>query len=268
MIVPIEVDKEKVLLYMDAILHDQLTKVVRPAVRKRDFDYVLVVDGQEGSGKSVFAFQIGKILDTNLSLSNICFTPLEFIKTIQQAKPHSCVIFDESFTGLSSRSSLSEMNQLIVTLMMEMRQKNLFVILVMPTCFMLDKYAIMHRAKGLFHVYMMRGRRGFWNFYNKKKMKKLYLKGKKFYEYDVEKPRIFGRFRDQYTINEQEYREKKMKSLKGKKRRTKAEAYKEQRDMLFFIMVKELGKNMAETSRLCKKWGYPIDRSVIFLESL
>jgi len=262
-VIPVEVDKEKMSLYMDGTLHKQLIENVRPSVRKKDFDYVFVVDGSEGGGKSVMAFQIAKILDPDLTLDNIAFTPQDFIKAIKRAKPYTCIVFDESFTGLSSRSSLSEMNRIIVSLMMEMRQKNLFVILVMPTFFMLDKYAVMHRAKGLFHVYIRKGKRGYWNFYNQQKMKMLWLKGKKYFEYHMVKPRIFGRFRDQYTINEQNYREKKMKSLTAKRRNTRAEVYKEQRDTLFFVMVKGLKMNMAEVSRACKKWGYSIDRSTI-----
>lgn len=262
-VLTIEVDGKEKSLYMDGQLHHQLIKVVRPAVRKKDFDYVLAIDGEEGSGKSVFAMQIAKILDSSFNLSQLCFTPQEFIKKVVRAKAHQCIVFDEAFTGLSSRSSLSEMNQLLVTLMMEMRQKNLFIILVMPSFFMFDKYAVLHRAKGLFHVYLRKGRRGVWKFYNKRRMKLLYLKGKKYFDYTVEKQRMFGRFADQYTVNEEEYRERKKESLNKKQRKTRADVYKEQRDTLFYILVKGLRKSKADISRLCKKYGYVIDRRTI-----
>lgn len=262
-VVNVKVGEEALALYMDGQLHEQLTKSVVPAVQKKDFDYVFVIDGPEGSGKSVLGFQIAKILDPNFNLNNICFTPQEFIKVVTTSKPHSCIVFDEAFTGLSSRSSLSEMNQLLVTLMMEMRQRNLFIILIMPSFFMLDKYAVLHRAKGLFHVYLRNGKRGYWNFYNQSRMKKLYIEGKRYYEYYSQRPRIFGVFRNQYTINEEAYREKKGSALKGKKRKTRAEAYKEQRDISLWIMYKELGLTQTNIAKTCGKWGFKIAQNTI-----
>ena len=178
-LVPINVDNQNIPLYMDGGLYNQLNDNVKPAVQKEDFDFVMIVDGEEGAGESVLAFQIAKILDPNFNMDNICFTADDFINAITKAKKNQCIVFDEGFTGLSSRASLSEINNLVISMMMEMRQKNLFVIIVMPSVFMLDKYAVFHRAKGLFHVYMRSGRRGFWRFFNKRARKYLYLLGKK-----------------------------------------------------------------------------------------
>ena len=216
------------------------------------------------SGKSVLGFQIAKVLDPGFSNKQVAFTANEFMKLVIKAKKHQCIIFDESFTGLSSRSSLSEINQLMVSLMMEMRQKNLFVILIMPTFFMLDKYCILHRAKGLFHVYMRKGKRGFWNFYNRKRMKLLYLKGKKFYDYNPVKYIICGRFYEQYMVDEDEYRSMKTKSLNSKRRRTRAEAYKLQRDLLLYGLYSDfLRKNKSRVARFADKWGIGLKRVAI-----
>lgn len=253
-LVGINVEGKKVPLYMDGRLYKALTKQVIPSVRKKDFDYVIIVDGEEGSGKSVFAQQLGKILDPELNLSNICFTAEEFINAVTKANKNQCIIFDEAFTGLSSRSSLSEVNNLVVSLMMEMRQKNLFIILVMPTLFMLDKYAVLQRAKGLFHVYMRKGTRGFWRFFGKRGIKFLYLNGKKQYDYSTTPHKTFGRFKDQYTINESKYRVKKGKAFGKKKRKTKSDTYKEQRDILIYAFMKEMNKPAREMSRLLPKY--------------
>lgn len=254
--------KEKPL-YMDNGLHYQLTEKVYPSVKKKDFDWFVVVDGQEGAGKSVFAFQIAKTLHPNFTHENIAFTANDFIKLVVKAKKNECIVFDEAFTGLSSRTSLSEVNNILVSLMMEMRQKNLFIILVMPSFFMLDKYCVLHRAKGLFHVYTTQGRRGYWHFYSKKGMKYLYLTGKKFYEYTGSKPIMFGKFQDQYTINEVKYKTEKKKALHKKKRETKSAIHKFQRDILLWIIMKDYRKTQQETSDLCRKYGFKIDRSNI-----
>jgi len=235
-------------------LYNQLDKYVKPAVQKEDFDFVMVVDGEEGSGKSVFAFQIAKVLNPNFNLSNICFNADDFINAVTKAKKNDCIVFDEAFTGLSSRASLSEINNLVIALMMEMRQKNLFIIIVMPSVFMLDKYAVFHRAKGLFHVYMINGRRGHWRFFNRKATKYLYLNGKKFYEYEGSEHTSFGVFRKQYTIEEQQYRRKKAAVFKKKRRATRAETYKDQRDVLLYALMKELGKSQREMARFLGKY--------------
>jgi len=54
-------------------LHYQLTEKVYPSVKKKDFDWFVVVDGQMSS-KSVFAFQIAKTLHPNFTHENIAFT--------------------------------------------------------------------------------------------------------------------------------------------------------------------------------------------------
>jgi len=259
------VNGEEKPLYIDGGLYEQLTKNVKPSVQKKDWDWFVIIDGQEGAGKSVFSFQVAKILDPEFTHEQIAFNANDFINLIVKAKKNQCIVFDEAFTGLSSRTSLSEINNILVSLMMEMRQKNLFIILVMPSFFMLDKYAVLHRAKGLFHVYMDNGRRGFWNFYNVKRMKYLYLKGKKFYEYQHAKPIIFGRFQDQYMIDKAPYIETKRKSLHHKRRKTKGEIYKTQRDTLFYILAKKLSKTQKEVSQLCTEEGYKIDQQSISL---
>jgi len=250
-------------VYMDDGLHKQLVDKVKPSVEKKDRDWFCIVDGEEGSGKSVFAMQLAKVLDPEFTHEQIAFNAPEFIRLVMKAKKFQCILLDEAYSGLSSRAALSEMNNLMVALMMEMRQKNLFIIIVMPTFFMLDKYVALHRAKGLFHIFMRDGNRGYWHFFDKQKTKYLYLAGKKFYEYDSQKPRIFGRFFDQYVVNEQKYREVKHNALHKKSRGTKAEVYKDQRDTLIWLVRQEFHISQQKIADLCKKWGFHIGRKHI-----
>ena len=95
---------------------------------------------------------------------------------------------------------------------MQMRQKNLFVIVIMPIIFEFNKYAVLSRARCLIHTYENHGRMGYWVGYNKKDLKNLYLLGKKTYAYKV-KSRFIGRFYGKYVVNEEEYRKKKSDAL-------------------------------------------------------
>jgi len=259
----IEVDGEKKTLYMDDMLNSQLDKKVIPNVHKKDSDGVYIIDGEERSGKSVFAMQLAKKLDPNFNLSRVCFDAEEFTKAVIKAKKGQCIIYDEAFTGLSSRGSLSEVNRLLVSLMMEMGQKNLFIIIVMPTFFLLDKYVAIWRARGLFHIYTKKGKRGFWLFFNRKTKKLLYLLGKKLYDYSKPKSNFRGRFYDQYVINEKEYRAKKGGAMNRKSRVTKAVKFMNQRNNLFWMLYDRFKINQTKIAKLCKEYDIIIERRMV-----
>jgi len=260
-VLEIEVDGVKKPMYMDNKLYREISTKIHQKIHKKDFDWVWVVDGTEGSGKSTIAMQVAKILDPNFDLSRVCMTPEEFTKAILKAKKGQCVVYDEAFTGLSSRASLTEINRLLVSLMMEMRQKNLFVIIVMPTFFLLDRYVALFRARGLFHVYLKNGKRGQWVYFNNKKKKLLYLKGKKLFSYGEPRSLFRGRFMDQYTVNEAEYRKKKKDALEQKSRTTKAATFKAHRDSLVYMIYKKYNMTQKEMAKLFKEYGWDVARN-------
>ncbi len=215
------------------------------------------------SGKSVLAMQIARVLDPRFSLDNIVFSPDDFMKAIVNARKHSCIVFDEAFVGLSSKASLSKMNKMLVSLMMEMRERNLFVIMVMPSFFMLEKYAVLHRSRALFHVRLKGDKRGYWDYYNRSRMKQLYLKGKKYFDYLPVQRLFFGKFKETYTVNEKKYRAKKREALRSKTKPTKINVFKEQRDILFYILIHDLKKGQSATVRLCKARGLKIGQATL-----
>lgn len=252
--------------YMDGKLNEAFDKKVINSVHKKDKDRVIIVDGHEGSGKSTFACQLAKKLYPKFSVKNICFNPDEFVKSISEAEKYACILYDEAFTGISSRASLSEVNRMIVSLMMEMRQKNLFVIIVLPTFFLLDKYVALWRARDLFHVYERNGERGFWVYYNRQKKKILYLKGKKEYDYAGIKSNFRGRFTKGYVIDEEEYLKKKELALKNRdinRKDSRYDKYMNQRNTLLYIMNKELKMSQEEISNLCKQHKVGLKRAGI-----
>lgn len=252
-IIPYILDGEEKQFYMDNKLSMQIDKKVIPKVLKKDNDGVYIIDGEERAGKSVFAMQLAKKFDPTFCIERTCFSPTEFTKAVINATKGQAVVFDEAFTGLSSRGSLTEVNKLLVSLMMEMGQKNLFIIIVMPTFFLLDKYVALWRAQGLFHVYNRKGKRGYWLFFNKKNKKKLYLMGRKTYDYSFPRCHFRGRFLDRYTINEQQYREKKRDALNKKSRSTRVAHYMTQRDAMIGIMSKDFNLSQEEISNLLNK---------------
>ncbi len=204
--------KETLSYHVDTKMQSFLNKKVKDRIQKKDKDYVLIIDGYEGSGKSTLAQQMGKFVDPTLNLSRICMTTEEFKQAIINADKNQCVIYDEAVTGMTAGDSISKVGKLLKSMMMQMRQKNLFVIVIIPTVFELNKYSVLSRARSLFHTYEKKERMGYWVGYNKKDLRKLYLLGKKTYSYKV-KSRFIGRFYGKYTVNEEQYRKKKEEAL-------------------------------------------------------
>ena len=227
--------------YMDGILKENLDKV-KDAI-KNDWDMVFLYDGSEGSGKSVKAMQDAYYCDPTLTLNQIVFTPSEFKKAILKAKKYQSVVYDEAYTGLSARATMSMINRTLVSMLAEIRQKNLFVFVVMPTFFDLDKYVALWRSRALIHVYTKGFTRGFFQFYNATRKKDLYINGKKYYSYHKPECNFYGRFTNHNSdllkqfemgINEKEYKAKKRTSLIAREEKAQQiELKREMEDALF-----------------------------------
>ena len=258
---------EKPIKYhMDDVVKKNIDEKIRPALNKDDKDFLICIDGMEGSGKSTLAFQLGKYIDPSLSLSRIVFSAEDFRQAIFKAKKGEVVIFDEAFTGLSSRASLSGINRALVSLMMQMRQKNLCIILVLPTFFLLDKYAALWRAKVLFHVYENKGVRGYFRIYSKTKKKLLYLYGKKDYSYPRNihtklKGRFYGKFALGDAEYEQKYRDLKAKALEATEKNPMTSIqikYREQRDLMMYLLRENTTLSYEQLSTLLADYDFII----------
>lgn len=195
----------------------------------KDWDMIFLGDGGEGTGKSVFIQQAAKYCDPTLTLDRITFTPREFREAVMNAKPYQAVVYDEAFTGLNSRATMSIINRAIVSMLAEIRQKNLFIFVVMPTFFDLEKYVALWRSRGLFHIYTGDNfERGFVAFYNIDRKKDLYIQGKKFYSYHLPRPNFVARFSNHYTVDKDAYKLKKLHSLSDREKKAVADDLRRQ----------------------------------------
>lgn len=218
---------------MDGYLYQNLNSA-KDVIRK-DWDMIFVVDGPEGCGKSVFTQQCAKFVYPDFNINNVVFTPSELRKRIMEAKPYEAIVYDEAYTGMSSRATMSLINRTLISMLAEIRQRNLFIFVVMPCFFDLDKYVALWRSRALIHVYTGQNfQRGFFAFYNVDRKKDLYIKGKKYYSYSQPKPNFIGRFTNHYTVNEKEYRKKKKNSLIDREKKKEEQSkYQEIQDAMF-----------------------------------
>jgi len=241
---PSKVKIGKHYFYMDGYLKSNLDLVKK--IIKKDWDMIFLVDGAEGSGKSVMTMQMAYYCDPTLTLDRIAFTPNEFREAILKAEKFQAVIYDEAYSGLSSRAAMSLINRTLIKMLAEIRQKNLYVFVVMPSFFDVDKYVALWRSRALIHVYLGKSfERGYFALFNVDRKKEMYIKGKKFYGYATTMPNFRGRFTNYYTVDEVGYRDKKKKALIG--RETKGEKEEGKRKM-FVYMFEQLYSSKIDSS--------------------
>lgn len=232
--------------YLKGIL-DESKKAIR-----KDMDLIFLIDGGERMGKSTLAQQCAYYMDPTIDLSRICFTPDEFRKAIIAAEPYTAVIYDEAYTGLNSRGTMSVINRALVSMLAEIGQKNLIIFVVMPTFFDLDKYVAIWRSRVLLHVFTGQDfERGYFAAYNETTKKYLYIEGKKFYEYKGRvKPNFFGRFPNKYTVDEQAYRQKKKDSLSGRAKQQEEAAKRREVEAELLERVMRLGDKVTHKVKM------------------
>lgn len=154
--------------YFDATLQanvDGIKKIVRT-----DQDFLLVVCGYEGSGKSTVADEIALEIDPGFSAKNINFTTDEFNMNLESYKKYSAVVLDEGAVALFSRNAMSRESREMVRTMTTIRSNNLIIIICIPTIMVLDSYIKAHRIRAMVRV-VGRGR---YAFYSRKKCQQIH----------------------------------------------------------------------------------------------
>lgn len=247
--------------YIDPKINWFIKNKILPSLQKEDKDYLILVDGYEGSGKSTFVAQLGKAVDPSLELSRICMTADEFKEAIINAKKGQCVIYDEAVTGLSAADSITRIGRLLKSLMMQMRQKNLLVVVILPSLFEMNRYAVLSRARFFFHIYESSGRRGYWVGYNQRDTRKLYLGGKKSYSY-ILRSRFKGRFYGKFPVDKEGYLKKKEEALMKLDELDKSKKDNLKHKLIFNMITKEK-ISQTEAAKRLTEWGIPISQSAI-----
>lgn len=218
--------------YLDGYLKSNLDELKWDV--KKDFDAVIVITGRERHGKSFLGAQVAYYLDPTYNITRCCFTLDDFLQQVKDAKPHTAVVFDEAHAYISSRQALSKMNRMLIKCLAEIGFKNLFLIIILPSFFELDKYVAVHRSTGLLQVY----RRGFFACYDYKRKKTLYFYGKKTMSYSTT-PNFIGRFTKFFPLDYEAYKKKKMEYVLKDEVKPIETKFKEQRNKLIYTLNKQ-----------------------------
>lgn len=131
---------------------------------ENDFDYVVIIDGPEGGGKSTFAAHMKAMYDGKYNLEYVCYDSTNLLGLMQTAPKGSLIILDEAVTSLMSRTALDRYQVRLIQAFSIVRERNLVFLLLIPNLGLLDK-AIQTRAVYRIWVYPKGQERGYAKIY-------------------------------------------------------------------------------------------------------
>jgi hypothetical protein len=204
--------------HIDGYLKDNLD-VIKDSVLKKGWDYVAVVSGIPGVGKSTLAQLICKYLDpTFTTKERICFTGTGengLLERTANASLGQAFMLDESFEAMNTKISRSTEFVRIMNHLQLIRQKGLFIILCLPNFFDLNKGIAIFRTSHLFVVYHDKFKRGFFTGFGRDEKRMLYVKGNKYINYNCVTPNFRGNFTKEWVADQKLYDQMKLDHLKS-----------------------------------------------------
>jgi len=275
------------IFHIDRMLASQLNSLAYNI--RSDWDFVLLVTGDRSVrvGKSVLAMQVAGYLaylfdkmglnQDAFNIDNIFFESQKIMDDAPYKSKHSVILYDEGREGLAAIKAMRGFQQDLVDFFTECGQLNHLFIIVMPDFFDLKEDMAVARSELLLNVYrsetavtreifkdgvkypVVKYGRGFFQFYNKQRKKKLYdiARAKHIKSYALVKASLPpGQFPNEYTVDEIEYKKKKLDSLMRFKEKKKvkensiSKRYKKYYHTLMYYLKKEHKLCMADIARI------------------
>lgn len=144
--------------------------IIKHLINNKDYDWLHVVTGVEGTGKSTLATELCVYVDPNFFEKDNVITNITELKTcFRNSEKGTAILIDEGAPMFFSRDSMKKETKEATQLLRGLRGKNCFICICMPDFFALDKYIREHRVGSLSRV-VKRGRA--W-FYSKSKIEKM-----------------------------------------------------------------------------------------------
>lgn len=206
-------EQEKVL-YLDGLLKKKLDFAISQQAKNNDV--VGIVAGDEGSGKSALAGNMMRYISKDKFDPRTDMVGADYedgVNKIMNRKQKGWLMFDEGNIFFLSTEVMKKEQRNLHKLFSIFRQKNLFVLIVLPSFFRLNTYFALDRSRFLVRSYLKKGQRSFFAFYGQKKKKKLWNKGKQYHNYNASDPSFRGRFTICNLLEDEEYKKFKLDTL-------------------------------------------------------
>ena len=172
-----------------------------------------MVVGYSGVGKSHTVQFFAKYLCPWFDESYYCFSFQEFFDKCTTCPEHSVVILDECFESMNTKAGISKEFHKVVSFLQVIRQRHLYIFLLLPNFFDLNKSIALYNTSLLFVCYEDGDKRGFYVVFDRIRKKNLFINGHKMQDYSVEFPNIRGRVNSECIINWEKYEKRKKEHL-------------------------------------------------------
>lgn len=216
------------VLVMPQKLLDKLDFSIKQ--QKRNNDVVVIVEGKEGSGKSSLAGNIMRYVTGdkfNPEVQMIGANYDEALEKIDNCKEKDAIMFDEGNAFFMSTETMKREQRDLHKVFSIFRQLNLFVVICLPSFFRLGTYFALDRSHMVLRTYIKNGERGYFAYYGEKLKNNYYRKGRADgHNVNIVQPKFRARFTQCITLENPEYKEFKLKTLKKELAKAKQQAPK------------------------------------------
>ena len=119
---------------------------VRNRLLKKDQNWIQIIEGQTGSGKSTASISLAIAINPDFNADYIVFTAKEYINLVKNLKKGQVVIWDETGVGFSAKDFQTNISKNISKVFQTMRFKNGATIMTAPVLGMvnLDARRLVH----------------------------------------------------------------------------------------------------------------------------
>lgn len=114
---------------------------VQSKMYKSNNNWICLITGDTGSGKSWSALSIASRIDPDFNMEKVVLEPLEFMKNLADSNygQGDCIVFDEAGAGMGSKDHMTKENKVIDKVIQTFRRQNISVILTVPSKANLDR---------------------------------------------------------------------------------------------------------------------------------
>lgn len=195
--------------YIDETLAQNLNVYAEKIAKDMHFFGLITGHDSVGNGKSTLATHVGCYLtnkinelhgvNNSFTNKNIAFKGQELADISFKLPPLSVILLDEGDD--MTTHGMKELAVRLKRYFRKCRQLNQILIVILPSFFEFPKFYSLNRSHFLIDVqFEGKFERGFFSFYGPDSKKKLYLRGKKEWDYSVQKPDFRGRFFASYCF--------------------------------------------------------------------
>lgn len=127
--------------YEDVRSDYPLVRKVQKRLYKQNKNWLAILTGETGSGKSWTALKLAQEVDPDFNVDKVVLDPIEFLERIAKRGwgQGDCVVFDEAGVSMSSKEYMTVVNRSVEDILETFRRRNIAVIFTVPSQKNVDK---------------------------------------------------------------------------------------------------------------------------------